>query len=190
MRRLTRREVLAALGVGAATPVLTGCGSSAPETHVTNDAPRQQPARASGEPLHYASLGDVARLIEARELSSVELTELLLDRIAAVDGRLKSYATVMADEARAAARAVDAEIAEGAYRGPLHGVPIAVKDLCYTRGTRTMGALAVLADFVPDYDATVVSRLKDAGAIILGKLNLTEGAMGLYHPDFDIPVNP
>ena len=187
---LTRREALTALGVGAATPLLTACGSGEPEPPETDDARRQLPSLPGGEPLHYGSLGDVARLIEARELSSVELTQLLLDRIAVVDGRLKSYATVMADEAMDAARTVDAEIAEGAYRGPLHGIPIAVKDLCYTRDTRTMGALAVLADFVPDYDATVVARLKDAGAVILGKLNLTEGAMGLYHPDFDIPVNP
>jgi len=141
-------------------------------------------------PIHYMSLRDVARLIEARELSPVALTEAMLDRTATVDGRLRSYATVMADEALATARAAESEIEAGRYRGPLHGVPIAVKDLCYTKGVRTMGALSVLADFVPDYDATVVERLAAAGAIILGKLNLTEGAMGAYHPDFDIPVNP
>ncbi len=142
------------------------------------------------EEVHYMSLRDVARLIETRELSPVSLTETMLDRIAAVDGRLKSYATVMADEALAAARAAEAEIEGGLYRGPLHGVPIAVKDLCYTKGVRTMGALPVLADFVPEFDATVVGRLADAGAVLLGKLNLTEGAMAGYHPDFDIPVNP
>ena len=141
-------------------------------------------------PIHYMSLRDVARLIEAGELSPVALTEAMLDRIDAVDGRLRSYATVMADEALAAARAAESEIGAGRYRGPLHGVPIAVKDLCYTKGVRTMGALPVLADFVPDFDATVVERLHAAGAVLLGKLNLTEGAMGAYHPDFDIPVNP
>lgn len=142
------------------------------------------------EPIHYMSLRDVARLIEARELSPVALTETMLDRIAAVDGRLKSYATVMADDALAAARAAESEIEGGRYRGPMHGVPVAVKDLCYTQGVRTMGALSVLSDFVPEYDATVVARLAGAGAVLLGKLNLTEGAMGAYHPDFDIPVNP
>ena len=141
-------------------------------------------------PIHYMSLRDVARLIEARKLSPVALTETMLDRVAAVDGQLRSYATVMADEALAAARAAESEIEGGRYRGPLHGVPIAVKDLCYTKGVRTMGALSVLADFVPEIDATVVERLADAGAVLLGKLNLTEGAMGAYHPDFDIPVNP
>jgi len=89
-----------------------------------------------------------------------------------------------------AARAAEQEIVAGNYRGPLHGIPIAVKDLCYTRGVPTTGGLAVMADFVPDYDATVVTRLNTAGAVILGKLNLTEGAMAGYHPDFSIPVNP
>ena len=79
------------------------------------------------------SLRHVARLIEARELSPVELTETMLDRIAEVDGRLKRYATVMRVQAMAAARAAETEIQGGRDRGPLHGVPIAVKDLCYTR---------------------------------------------------------
>ena len=114
----------------------------------------------------------------------------MLDRIAVVDRRLKSYATVMTDHALAAADAAEREIQAGNYRGRLHGVPIAVKDLCYTKGVRTMGGLGVLADFVPHYDATVVSKLEEAGAVLLGKLNMTEGAMAGYHPDFDIPVNP
>ena len=186
---LSRRAVLAALGAGAAAPFL---GSRA-----ASGRSRQGSAQASGGaapagdvPLHYLSLREAARRLESREISSAALTEALLDRIAAVDGRLKSYATVMADQARDAAAEADREIEAGNYRGPLHGVPIAVKDLCYTRGVRTMGATPVLADFVPDYDATVVARLADAGAVLLGKLNLTEGAMAAYHPDFDIPVNP
>lgn len=183
--KLTRRAVLGLIGAGAATPFVASCGIDEPATGTPSDVAPMQ-----GESFHYMSLRDVARLIEARELSPVTLTERMLDRIAAVDGRLKSYATVMADDALAAARVAESEIQGGRYRGPLHGVPIAVKDLCYTRGVRTMGALAVLSDFVPDYDATVVTRLTDAGAVLLGKLNLTEGAMAGYHPDFDIPVNP
>ena len=140
--------------------------------------------------MHYATLQDVARRIEARELSPVELAQDMLGRIESLDGQLKSYATVTTERALAAARQAEEEIAAGNYRGPLHGIPIAVKDLCYTRGERTMGGLAVLRDFVPDYDATVVARLEKAGAVLLGKLNLTEGAMAGYHPDFDIPVNP
>ena len=82
------------------------------------------------------------------------------------------------------------DICAGTYRGPLHGVPVAVKDLCFTTGVRTMGGTKVLVDHVPAFDATVVARLHAAGAVLLGKLNLTEGAMGGYHPDFAIPVNP
>ena len=114
----------------------------------------------------------------------------MLDRIADVDATLKSYATVMAEQALPAAQAAEREIRAGRYRGPLHGVPVAVKDLCCTKGVRTMGGTPVLEGFVPDFDATVVSRLRDAGAVLLGKLNLTEGAMAGYHPERDIPLNP
>ena len=141
-------------------------------------------------PLHYQTITDVAARIRSREISPVELTQALLDRIAALDGELKSYVTVMAEPAMAAARTAEAEIAAGQYKGALHGVPIAVKDLCFTTGVATMGGLQALRDFVPDFDGTVVRRLSDAGAVILGKLNLTEGAMAGYNPSFDIPVNP
>ena len=140
--------------------------------------------------LHYKTISELAPLIRDGELSSVELTESQLDRIDRLDGRLKAYATVTADTARAQARAADAEITAGNYRGPLHGIPVAVKDLCATDGVRTMGGSAVFADNVPDFDSTVVRRLNDAGAILLGKLNLTEGAMGGYNPKLDIPKNP
>ena len=114
----------------------------------------------------------------------------MLDRIAAVDSRLHSYATVMTEHALQAARKVEAEISSGIYRGPLHGVPIAVKDLFFTKGARTMAGLKVLSDFVPDYDATAVAKLEAAGAVLLGKLCLSEGAMGGYNRGFEIPVNP
>ena len=143
----------------------------------------------SGE-LHYQTILELSAQIEAGTLSPVTLTEAMLDRIAALDGRLKSYATVMADQAKAEAWDAELEIAAGRYRGKLHGIPIAVKDLCYTKGVRTMGGCAVLADHVPDYDATVVRRFREAGAVLLGKLNLTEGAMAGYNPAFDVPENP
>ena len=104
---------------------------------------------SSEEPIHYRSLSSVAEEIREGQISPVELTELLLDRIDGVDGRLKSYATVMAEQAREAAHIAEREIAAGNYKGALHGVPIAVKDLCYTAGTRTMGGLKVLREFVP-----------------------------------------
>ncbi len=142
------------------------------------------------EDLHYKTISELAPLLRDGKLSSVELTESQLDRIARIDGKLKAYATVMVDSAQAQARAADAEIAAGNYRGPLHGIPVAVKDLCNTTGVRTMGGSAVFADNVPDFDSTVVSRFNDAGAVMLGKLNLTEGAMGGYNPKLDVPENP
>ncbi len=179
---LTRRELLAVLGGSAVFLLHSACS---PDSNATSSA-----GVVIDRPLHYASLMEVAKLIEASELSPVDLTQMMLDRIAAVDGRLRSYATLMAEHAVAAARIAEREIQTGTYRGPLHGIPIAVKDSFYTKGVRTMGGLAVLSDFVPDYTATAVSKLEAAGAIILGKLNLTEGALPGYHRDFDIPVNP
>jgi amidase len=131
-----------------------------------------------------------AALIQSQQLSPVEVTRALLERIAQLDGRYKSYATVMADHALEAAEVAERDIRAGIYRGPLHGVPVAVKDLCFTKGVRTMGGTRALAGHVPNFDATVVARLHAAGAVLLGKLNLTEGAMGGYHPDFAIPANP
>ena len=140
--------------------------------------------------LHYKTISELAPLIRDGVLSSIELTESQLDRIDRIDGQLKAYATVMADSAREQALAADAEIAAGNYRGPLHGIPVAVKDLCATDGVRTMGGSAVFADNVPDFDSTVVTRFNDAGAVMLGKLNLTEGAMAGYNPKLDVPENP
>jgi amidase len=141
-------------------------------------------------PLHFHTITELAALIQSQRLSPVEVTRALLERITQLDGRYQSYATVMAEHALAAARVAEQDIRAETYRGPLHGVPVAVKDLCFTKDVRTMGGTRVLADHVPNFDATVVTRLHAAGAILLGKLNLTEGAMGGYHPDFAIPVNP
>lgn len=140
--------------------------------------------------LHYLELMKVAALIRTREISSQEVTRAQLDRIASVDGELHSYALVMADAALARAEGADAEIAAGRYRGPLHGVPIAVKDLCQTKGFPTAAGMAVHRDFVPDEDATVVRRLNEAGAVLLGKTQLTEGAYSDYHPSINPPRNP
>lgn len=178
--RLTRRDLLSRLAAAAGLPVAVSCGRGPAGSSA---------ARIKG-PLHYSSLADVATLIAARELTSIDVTQQLLARIAAVDGRLQSYVTVMTDHAIASAARADAEIRAGRYRGPLHGVPIAVKDLCNTRGVRTMAGTKVFADFVPDFDATVVARLEAAGAVVLGKLVLCEGAFGPYFPGLHVPVNP
>jgi amidase len=140
--------------------------------------------------LHYLELMELAARIKARELSPVTATHSQLNRIAAVDRALGSYALVMADAAIEQAEAAEAEIAAGRYRGPLHGVPVAVKDLCWTRGVPTAAGMAIHKDFRPDEDATVVRRLKHAGAVVLGKLQLTEGAYSDHHPSVTPPKNP
>jgi aspartyl-tRNA(Asn)/glutamyl-tRNA(Gln) amidotransferase subunit A len=122
-----------------------------------------------------AALADKLR---TREISPVELTDAYLDRIDQTDRRLRAYITITADVARAGAKRAESEIVAGNWRGPFHGVPIALKDLCYTRGIRTTGGSKILADFIPDFDCTVWSRLADAGAVLLGKLNLHEFAAG------------
>jgi amidase len=140
--------------------------------------------------LHYLSLDEVARRLKARTLSSVEATRAILDRIDKIDPKLKSYATLTPDRALQDAARLDAETAAGTSRGPLHGVPIAVKDLCNTAGVPTAAGMAIHRRNVPDKDATVVARLKQAGAVILGKLQMTEGAYGLHHPTVEPPLNP
>lgn len=140
--------------------------------------------------LHYWPLTELSDALQRRTVSSVEVTSATLDRIATVDPEIRSYVTVMADQAMEQARAADAEICRGGWRGPLHGVPIALKDLCFTRSAPTTAGMAILADWVPDYDATVVERLNRAGAVTLGKLKMTEGAMGNHHPSVAAPRNP
>ena len=125
--------------------------------------------------LHYLTLTELARRLHEREISPVEVTQAMLDRIENVDRNLESYVTVLPESALARAKEAEAEIARGNVRGRLHGVPIAIKDLCSTKGVRTTCGTAVLSDWVPGEDATVVERLRDAGAIVLGKLKLTEG---------------
>jgi amidase len=142
------------------------------------------------EELHYLSLDEVARRLKARKVSSVEATKASLDRIARLDPKLKSYATVTADKALVEAAERDKEFAAGKSRGALHGVPIGIKDLCNTAGVATAAGMAIHRTNVPTKDATVVARLRAAGAVILGKLQMTEGAFGSHHPSVDPPVNP
>jgi len=140
--------------------------------------------------IHYQPLTKVAKHIEAGEISPVEVTEALLSRIEAKDGALKSYTTVTAELALFQAKRAEDEIRKGGYRGPMHGIPIAVKDLCYTKGIKTTGGMAIYEDFKPDYNATVVDKLEQAGAVLLGKLHMTEGATLEHHPEMPEPRNP
>jgi len=141
--------------------------------------------------LPFLSATELGSLIKSREVSPVEATEAYLERIPQIDGKLNSYITVTPDRALADAKRAEQEIVSGKYRGPMHGVPIAVKDQVYTKGILTTGGSTILKDFVPDEDATVISNLNDAGAVLLGKLNMSEFAMGdaFEHP-YGRPHNP
>src|SRR5216683_2735755 len=133
---------------------------------------------ANPSPLLDFDVAALSQKLRAKEISPVELTKAYLDRIEAVDERVNSYITVTADVAREMARKAEAEITAGRWRGPFHGVPIGLKDLCYTKGILTTGGSKILGEFVPNYDSTVWTRLADAGAVLLGKLNLHEFAYG------------
>jgi amidase len=133
---------------------------------------------------------EAGKAIARGKLSSLEATRAMLDRIRQVDAAAKSYVLVMEDNALAEAKRADHEVESGKHRSPLHGVPLAVKDLCDAVGYPTTGGIPMFADRKATMDSTVVQRLRAAGAVILGKLKLTEGAMALHHPDVEPPVNP
>ena len=138
--------------------------------------------------LHYLSMRQAGELIQRGELSPVELTRACLDRIDSTDDRLHSFILLLADEALAQARTAEAEILQGNYRGPMHGIPFALKDLYDTAGIRTTSGSRVDIDRVPAEDATTTARLKEAGGILLGKLAMHEFALG--GPDWTTPFEP
>jgi len=143
------------------------------------------------EDLAYRSATELAGLIRARAISPLEVVQAYLARIDRWDGTLHAYVTVCREQALAEARAAEQALGHGAPVGPLHGVPVAVKDQFDTAGIRTTSGSRLHARRVPAEDATVVTRLRAAGAILLGKLNLTEFALGgtLTYP-FGQPRNP
>jgi aspartyl-tRNA(Asn)/glutamyl-tRNA(Gln) amidotransferase subunit A len=134
-------------------------------------------------PAEPQTIADAARALADRELTAETLTERCLQRIAEQNPSINAFITVLADEARAQARAADAEIAAGRHRGPLHGVPISLKDLIDLRGTTTTAASRVRQAHVASADALVVRRLRDAGAVFVGKTNLHEFAFGTTNED-------
>jgi aspartyl-tRNA(Asn)/glutamyl-tRNA(Gln) amidotransferase subunit A len=142
--------------------------------------------------LCYWTIGELAAKIQAREMSPVEVTRAQLDRIDRLDTTLNAYLTVLAEQALQEARAAEQEIMRGHYRGPLHGVPIAVKDLFEMRGVKTTAGSVILKDYVSAGDATVLARLRQQGAVVLGKLQLHEFAYGGsgVNPHYGTPKNP
>lgn len=138
--------------------------------------------------LHFLTIAEAAQLLAARKLSPLEYTDALLARIGALDAQLNAFITLTADAARAQARRATEEIAGGRYRGPLHGIPFALKDIYNTKGVLTSGGSRVCINNVPDFDAAGTQKLHDVGAILLGKLQTHEFAHG--GPSFDLPWPP
>ncbi len=127
----------------------------------------------------FLTTAQLSELIRTREVSPVEAAIAYLDRIDSLNFKFNSYLTICRKEAMDAAGEAERAIAAGSYIGPLHGIPVAVKDQLWTKGIRTTAGSRIMADFVPDEDATAVARLKDAGAVVLGKTNMTEFAIGI-----------
>jgi aspartyl-tRNA(Asn)/glutamyl-tRNA(Gln) amidotransferase subunit A len=142
--------------------------------------------------LENLTIAELAPELKYRRISPLELTESLLERIRRINPILNAYITVTAEAALEDAERAHAEIAQGRYRGPLHGIPFSIKDNLATKGIRTTAGSKILNDWIPDFDATVVARLKEAGAIIFGKTNLHEWALGgtTINPFYGTTHNP
>ena len=147
---------------------------------IANPMDAQSKAENKSRPadLQWLTLTEASHLLRDKKISPVELTQLCLDRIGRLNPKLNAFITVTADSALTQAREAEAEIQKGHWRGPRHGVPIALKDLFDTAGVRTTAASGVFKDRVPTQDREVVRRLKEAGAVLLGKLNMHEFAYG------------
>jgi aspartyl-tRNA(Asn)/glutamyl-tRNA(Gln) amidotransferase subunit A len=136
------------------------------------------------------SIPEIGAMFRAGTLSPLELTRLTLDRIAQLNPRLNAFITVTSERALEQAARAERELRSGVDRGPLHGVPIALKDLVDTAGIRTTCGSRILKDNIPQHDATIVTRLENAGAVMVGKTNLLEFAYGIVHPDYGQTNNP
>lgn len=166
MNDINRRQFLASAAIGATVLTAASCAHDEAAEHLAKGGPTMLT-------LHEASLA-----IRNRTISPVELTQSCLDRITRLDSKLNSFITVTAENALTDARNAEHEIANGKWRGPMHGIPIGLKDNIDTAGIRTTAGSAALEKRIPKTDAAVVTKLKDAGAIVIGKLNMHEFALG------------
>ena len=148
--------------------------------------------RSSSLDISNLTIKDLSQLISTREVSPVDLIETTLERIANLNPTLNAFITVLEDSARQDAKNADMLIKEGNYKGPLHGIPVSLKDLIYVKGTRSTSGSKILSDFIPNYDSTVVKKLKEAGAIIIGMNNTHEFACGMtnINPHYGSSKNP
>lgn len=174
---MSRRAFLKGAAASAAAPLL-GQG-------IASASAASQPA----DDLTTLTIAEAARLIANRRVSPVELMDATLARIDSLQPIVGAFITVARDAAREGAQVAEREVMRGAYRGPLHGLPFGVKDTHYTEGVLTTASSPVLGQFYPDWDATVVARLKEAGAVLVGKLNLPEWSFGGETPGTNNPWN-
>ena len=145
----------------------------------------------SWQELCFLSIAEAGRLFRSRKLSPMELTQAHLDAIYRLDPSLRTYVTLLSERAMAQARRAEDEMNRGEFRGPLHGIPYALKDLFYTKGVTTEAHSKVMEGFVPGFDAHVVTRLEEAGAVLLGKQAMGEFAVGALETKlYPRPVNP
>lgn len=144
----------------------------------------------SDDDIAFMEATAVARLLHTRKLSPLELTRAMLDRIGRLDPKLGAYALVTPEAALAQAREAEALLLQRRILGPLHGVPIGLKDLCFTQGIPTAAGMPIHRAFTPAFDGTVTARLRNAGTVLLGKLQMTEGAYADHHPTTRVPLNP
>ena len=170
----SRRVFLEKTLMGAAS-VARGIGYSARPVGI---AMLNATAVTAADDLANLDLHEAATLVRQKKVSPVQLAQACLARIEALNPRLNAFITVTGESALAQARQAEAELQSGKWRGPLHGIPIALKDLIDTVGVRTTGGSALFKDRVPREDAVVVQRLRDGGAVFLGKLNMYEVAFG------------
>ncbi len=142
--------------------------------------------------LCYLSAGRLGRMIQKKEVSPVEVIEAHLSRIEALEPKLNSFITLLPDQAREEAVKAEQEIQAGRYRGPLHGIPLGLKDLYYVKGLPNTGGTKLFENFIPDFDSTVALKLRKAGAILLGKLNMHPFAYGPTgeNPEYGHMHNP
>ena len=140
--------------------------------------------------IHDLSLLDVSQRIRHRAVSAEAVTMALLERIARLEPSLHAFVQVLPDTAIAAAREADREIGAGVWRGPLHGVPLGIKDLLHVRDVPTTAGMPLLRGAQASADAEVIRKLREAGAVLLGKLHMSEGGTAEHHPHFPRPANP
>ncbi len=179
---VSRRQVINALSLAGAAGLLAGCNSEA--TAPSDAAAADAAAGPMPDDLWRASAGELAAAIRRGEVSSLDVIESHLARVDAVNGHLNAVVRVLADEARAAAQAADEAVAAGAELGPLHGVPISVKDNIAVAGTPTTNGVPAYAEVNAEADALIVTRLKDAGAIVLARTNLPDLGLRVHTDSF------